>query len=53
MLDVGRWTQIDPLFNELTFAHDNDDYDPDDDEEAYLAIINDLELGGGYTILII
>ena len=47
MPDVGRWTQIDPLFNELTFAHDNDDYDPDDDEEAYLAIINDLELGGG------
>lgn len=47
MPDIGRWTQIDPLFNDLKFAHDNEDVDPDDDEEVYLAIINDLELGGG------
>jgi hypothetical protein len=47
MPDIGRWTQIDPLFNDLKFAHDNEDVDPDDDEEVYMAIINDLELGGG------
>ena len=47
MPDIGRWTQIDPLFNDLKFAHDNLDVDPDDDEEVYMAIINDLEIGGG------
>jgi RHS repeat-associated protein len=47
MPDVGRWTQIDPLFNDLKFAHDNEDVDPDDHEEVYMAIINDLEIGGG------
>jgi RHS repeat-associated protein len=47
MPDIGRWTQIDPLFNDLEFAHDINDVDPDDQEEVYMAIINDLELGGG------
>jgi RHS repeat-associated protein len=47
MPDVGRWTQIDPLFNDLKFAHDKEDVDPDDHEEVYMAIINDLEIGGG------
>ncbi|NHM05702.1 type IV secretion protein Rhs [Flavobacterium sp. CYK-4] len=45
--DIGRWTQIDPLFNDLKFAHDNLDVDPDDEEEVYMAIINDAEVGGG------
>ncbi|PIX10182.1 MAG: hypothetical protein COZ75_02910 [Flavobacteriaceae bacterium CG_4_8_14_3_um_filter_34_10] len=47
MPDIGRWTQIDPLFNDLKFAHDINDVDPDDQEEVYMAIINDLEIGGG------
>lgn len=47
MPDIGRWTQIDPLFNDLKFAHDNLDVDPDDEDEVYLAIINDAEVGGG------
>lgn len=47
MPDTGRWTQIDPLFNDLKFAHDNEDVDPDDHEEVYMSIINDLEIGGG------
>ena len=46
MPNVGRWTQIDPLFNDLKFAHDINDVDSDDDEEVYMAIINDLEIGG-------
>ncbi|RTY99276.1 RHS repeat-associated core domain-containing protein [Flavobacterium franklandianum] len=46
MPDIGRWTQIDPLFNDLKFANDINDVDPDDQEEVYMAIINDLELGG-------
>lgn len=41
------WLSIDPLFNDLKFAHDNLDVDPDDDDEVYMAIINDLEIGGG------
>ena len=45
--DIARWTQIDPLFNDLKFAHDNLDVDPDDHEEVYMSIINDLEIGGG------
>ena len=47
MPDIGRWTQIDPLFNDLKFANDINDVDPDDHEEVYMAIINDLEIGGG------
>jgi RHS repeat-associated protein len=47
MPDIGRWTQIDPLFNDLKFALDNLDVDPDDEEEVYMAIINDAEVGGG------
>lgn len=47
MPDIGRWTQIDPLFNDLKFANDINDVDPDDQEEVYMAIINDLEIGGG------
>jgi RHS repeat-associated protein len=48
MPDIGRWTQIDPLFNDLKFANDNSQIeDEDDQDEIYMAIINDLELGGG------
>ena len=46
MPDIGRWTQIDPLFNDLKFANDINSIDEDDQEEVYMAIINDLELGG-------
>lgn len=45
MPDNGRWTQIDPLFNDLKFANDNN-VDEDDQQEVYMSIINDLELGG-------
>ena len=47
MPDVGRWTQIDPLFNDLKFAHDINQVDKNNREEVYMSIINDLELGGG------
>jgi hypothetical protein len=48
MPDIGRWTQIDPLFNDLKFANDNSQIEDEDDQnEVYMAIINDLELGGG------
>ncbi|MGE6355318.1 RHS repeat-associated core domain-containing protein [Flavobacterium sp. NPDC079362] len=47
MPDLGRWTQIDPLFNDLKFAHDINDVDEDDQEAVYMSIINDLEVGGG------
>ena len=48
MPDLGRWTQIDPLFNDLKFANDNSQVDDEDDqEEVYMSIINDLEIGGG------
>ncbi len=47
MPDVGRWTQIDPLFNDLKFANDVNTVDPDDRAAVYMSIINDLELGGG------
>lgn len=48
MPDIGRWTQIDPLFNDLKFANDNSQVeDEDDQEEVYMSIINDLEVGGG------
>jgi RHS repeat-associated protein len=46
MPDIGRWSQIDPLFNDLKFANDNSQVDEDDQQEVYMAIINDLELGG-------
>jgi RHS repeat-associated protein len=46
MPDIGRWSQIDPLFNDLKFAHDNSQIDEDDQQEVYMSIINDLELGG-------
>jgi RHS repeat-associated protein len=48
MPDIGRWTQIDPLFNDLKFANDNSQVDDEDDQnEVYMSIINDFELGGG------
>ena len=47
MPDVARWTQIDPLFNDLKFAHGINNADPDDQEATYMSIINNLELGGG------
>lgn len=46
MPDIGRWTQIDPLFNDLKFANDINNVDEDDPQEVYMSIINDLELGG-------
>ena len=46
MPDIGRWTQIDPLFNDLKFANDINSIDEDDPQEVYMSIINDLELGG-------
>jgi len=47
MPDIGRWSQSDPLLNDLKFAHDINDVDPDDREAVYMAIINDAEVGGG------
>jgi RHS repeat-associated protein len=48
MPDIGRWNKIDPLFNDLKFANDNSQMEDDDDQDKiYMAIINDLELGGG------
>jgi RHS repeat-associated protein len=48
MPDIGRWTQMDPLLNDLKFANDNNQVDDEDDQEqVYMSIINDLELGGG------
>ena len=47
MPDLGRWSQIDPLFNDLKFANDNNNVDEDDQEAVYISIINDLEIGGG------
>ena len=47
MPDIGRWTQIDPLFNDLKFANDINNVDEEDPQEVYMSIINDLEIGGG------
>ena len=47
MPDLGRWTQIDPLFNDLKFSTDNLSSDSDDIADLYLAIINDSKVGGG------
>lgn len=53
MADLGRWTQIAPLFNDLKFAHDINDLDEDDKQAVYISIINDLEVGRGIIIQII
>lgn len=47
MPDLGRWSQYDPLLNDLKFAHNFDDVDTDDDDEVYMSIINNAEVGGG------
>ena len=47
MPDIGRWSQSDPLLNDLKFAHDINNVDTDDKEAVYMAIINDSEVGGG------
>lgn len=47
MPDIGRWSQSDPLLNDLKFAHDINDVDEDDKEAVYMSIINDFEVGGG------
>lgn len=44
---IGRWVNIDPLLNELKFHYDNSSSDDDDQDDVYMAVINDLELGGG------
>lgn len=47
MPDLGRWTQIDPLFNDLKFSIDNLSSESEDIDDLYLAIINDSKVGGG------
>jgi RHS repeat-associated protein len=47
MPDIGRWSQMDPLLNDLNFAFDDSKVDKDDDDEVYQALITKLDTGGG------
>ena len=47
MPDIGRWTQVDPLLNDLKFSFDDTKVDEDDEDEVYSAIVTKLETGGG------
>ncbi len=44
---IARWVNHDPLLSELKFHYDNSVSEDDDQYDVYMAIVNDLELGGG------
>lgn len=48
MPDLGRWIQVDPLFNDLDTSIDFDQEDEDDDEiDMSIAFARKMEVGGG------
>lgn len=48
MPDVGRWIQVDPLFNDLDTSIDFDQEDENDDEiDMSIAFARKMEVGGG------
>jgi hypothetical protein len=47
MPDIGRWTQSDPLLNDLKFTFDGNDVDNDDKGEVYEALVTKLETANG------
>jgi hypothetical protein len=47
MPDIGRWSQMDPLLNNLNFAFNDSKVDEDDEDEVYQSLITKLDTGGG------